>query len=105
MAVVTNIDVFRGQSLSVDLSPSVPTSVAGWNCRFRVRDSDGTVLVELHTGSGVTIINPDTGAMRAILSAQDTLLFGTEVYKWDFWRVDPGAEDPLAYGNLRVRET
>jgi hypothetical protein len=43
--------------------------------------------------------------MRAILSAQDTLLFGTEVYKWDFWRVDPGAEDPLAYGNLRVRET
>lgn len=105
MAQVTDIDVFRGQSLSIDLSPATPTPVAGWDCRFRVRAGDGRVLIDRHTGAGVTVLNPDTGDMRAVLSAQDTTLFALQIYKWDFWRVNPGAEDPLAYGNLRVKET
>jgi hypothetical protein len=105
MAQETNLKVFRGQALSVDLSPATPTNVEAWTCRFRVRTQTGQTVIEKHTGSGVTVLDPVRGDMVVPLNAQETSLLSLPAYKWDFWRIDPGSEDPLAYGLMNMGDT
>lgn len=96
-----------GQAKTVRVTADAPFSggVAGVPMRFRMRDRKSNVLVELESGDGVTTVDAVDCVWDLLFTEGDTAGLKPGLAEWAFWRLDTGAESPVALGTCEVYRT
>lgn len=99
MAIVTNLDLYRGED--VVLPYDVDEDISGWTLATYISDryEDTTPVLTL----AVSITNAANGLCESALTAAETLGLTGEVYYWELARTTVGAVAVLARGTLTVR--
>ena len=94
-----NLKCAAFETVTVEMSMSPATDVAGGTFQMNVRKKDGTSLL---TVAG-TVVDSTKGVVDFTLTSANT---GTDVgigaFDYDVWRTDAGNEKRLTYGDFQV---
>lgn len=103
MAFQTSISVYEGTKFTVTMTMVPPENVTGWAVGFGIREgSNGAALfVSKSIGAGVEVLDLVNGVFRATVEAAETA-GRPRACIYAFERTDPGEEDVLAIGTLRL---
>ena len=98
MPTTEAISIYRGEDVVLSFTMNPVVNITGWTITFQLREYDGTT--ELLTKSASVTDGPN-GVFTVALADDDTDAL-EDVYHYDVWREDPGAESVLAIGELTV---
>ena len=99
-----NFDLIQNTAPILRFSLAVPANVTGWTTKFYIRDvaggnvvfsADGTISPTLATATR-------SGIFEVPLTANNTGSLARKSYPWTFERTNPGFEDVLGAGRVRV---
>jgi hypothetical protein len=103
-----NFDLIQGSAPILRFRLTVPENITDWDTVLYINDKRSHANVFTANGAVADSTEvPDAqtvGVFDVPLSKQDTLSMEPQSYDYAFWRVNPGFEDPLASGTVRVKE-
>lgn len=107
MAVQQTISLFRGEDVLLTVVLTSGASVAAWSLAWYLRaepEASGAPLVTRSTGNGGVSVTPSgaAGVFTVTIPAAVTVGLPVGTYRYDLWRLDPGEEVVLAYGECHV---
>jgi hypothetical protein len=98
MAGTDEIAIYRGEDVTLPFTMDPVENITGWTLLMSVSLASGVVF----TQAGAVVSGPAGTFTVALTDTQTELLLASEVYDYDVWRTDAGAERVLARGTLRV---
>jgi hypothetical protein len=98
MAGTDEIAIYRGEDVVLPFTMSPVEDITGWTLLMSV-SGGGAVLF---TKAGAVISGAAGTFSVSLTDAETELLAASDVYDYDVWRTDAGAERVLARGTLRV---
>src|SRR5579862_9901579 len=104
MATIANISFYKGEDVTLTVTMSPTTNIAGWTLQFTVRTSygDPNALLTKTTGSGITITNAGSGIFTITIASADSSGLAQRAYVFDIQRIDSGNRTVLTIGNLTL---
>jgi hypothetical protein len=98
MAGTDEIAIYRGEDVALPFTMDPVENITGWTLLMSVSGGGAVVF----TKAGVVTSGPSGTFSVSLTDAETELLSASEVYDYDVWRTDAGAERVLARGTLRV---
>jgi hypothetical protein len=99
MPTTTDIEIYRGEYVSLDFTINPVVDITGWTMQFtlaRAKNSSNKLIER-----ACTVVSGPAGTFNAILTETDTDLSPGK-YHWDVWRVNGGALKPLGIGTFTI---
>jgi len=98
MAITTHLLIYRGED--VVLPFDVDEDITAWTMEVHISDllEDSTPLLSVNA----VITDAAAGYCEATLTAAQTEGLADEIYYWELWRTNAGAQAKLATGDLTI---
>jgi hypothetical protein len=99
MATITEIQVYRGEDVTLNFTMAPVVDITGWTITFTV--AQGANQKQKIIQKSCTLVTPASGTFKADLLAVDTDITPS-TYFWDAWRMENGSRRVLAAGAFVV---
>lgn len=102
MAIVNNIDIYKGEDVDLNFTMTPDTDITGWNIVMTVKNNmndTGSLL----TSTGA-LISSTGGQFRHQLTHANLLSLGVGNFAYDVQRTDVGSNAVLSIGALAVTQ-
>lgn len=101
MSISTNIQCFRSEDVTINVTMTPTTDITGWTLSFVAINSSGVTTISKTSGSGITITSPSAGMFSVSISSTDTTI-AYDSYTYAIRRTDSGFNAVLCNGYFVV---
>lgn len=101
MAIETDIELFRGEAVTLNFTMDPVEDISGWTLAFTAARSLGDPTKSIEE-AGV-VVSGAAGTFKVVLETAQTDL-SAGVYHYDVWRTDAANERVLAIGTMTISD-